>query len=205
MSPLRELDPQTPLDEVAVCKVRSTPLFAVPIKVGNHSLKAVVDTAAEISIISHKVYEKLQPCPQKIRDVFISADGRDLRMPGMIVDPIRIKLGGCEFLTEVCVAPIEGEMLLGLDLLRKYRIILHLQHSRLEIGNVRIPMMHGEQSPYGRASCMCLLKRAIIPPNTLKRITGVIHQPEKDLGIKFTQDMLGGIPRYLCSKVKGMG
>ncbi|XP_072174626.1 uncharacterized protein [Diadema setosum] len=29
-------------------------------------------------------------------------------MPGMIVDPIRIKLGGCEFLTEVYVAPIEG-------------------------------------------------------------------------------------------------
>ncbi|XP_071487462.1 sushi repeat-containing protein SRPX-like [Diadema antillarum] len=29
-------------------------------------------------------------------------------MPGMIVDPIRIKLGGCEFLTKVHVAPIEG-------------------------------------------------------------------------------------------------
>ncbi|XP_071505589.1 uncharacterized protein [Diadema antillarum] len=36
-------------------------------------------------------------------------------MPGMIVDPIRIKLGGCEFLTEVYVAPIEANKKIDFD------------------------------------------------------------------------------------------
>ena len=145
-------------------------------EVGDYPLRAVVDTAAEVSIISDQVYDKLNPQPPKLRDVLLHAAGRDMRMKGMIAGPVALKLGSRNFSADVYVAPIEDEMLLGLDFLRQQGVTIHIQHSRLQIGDEHIPMKYSAPSPSSRVARVYVVKCTVVPPNKVKRITGVLDQ-----------------------------
>ena len=135
----------------------------------------MVDTAAEVSIISDRAYDKLNPRPPKLRDVFLYAAGRGMRMKGMIVGPVALKLGDQSFSVDIYVAPIEEEMLLGLDFLRQHGVTIHLQQSHLRIGDKHIPMRYSKPSP-NRVAQVSVPKRTATPPNREKRITGVLDQ-----------------------------
>ena len=54
---------------VTVRQLRSVSQFTMAIQVGNRSVKAVVDSAAEVTIVSDKVYETLKHPPKKLREV----------------------------------------------------------------------------------------------------------------------------------------
>ena len=75
---------------VTVNKVSSTSMLFVPIRLGEIEVKAVVDTAAEVSIISDKIYSVLHPQP-----------------PPMVP----ITLGSVRFDEKLHVAPIGDDML----------------------------------------------------------------------------------------------
>ena len=166
---------EDPQDEVVICRISSSSMFTVPLEVGNCLLSAVVDTAAEVSIISDRAYDKLDPRPPKLRDVFLHAAGRGMRMKGMIVGPVALKLGDQSFSVDIYVAPIGEEMLLGLDFLRQHGVTIHIQPSHLRIGDKHIPMRYSKPPP-NRVAQVSVPKRTATPPNREKRITGVLDQ-----------------------------
>ena len=104
--------------EVSICQLQSCSMLNVPILLGDLPLRAIIDTAAGITIISDQVHNRLIPRPPRIREVTLHTAGRDMKMAGFVValvGPVSMKLGGCTFEEEICVVPIEDEMLLGLD------------------------------------------------------------------------------------------
>lgn len=143
-----------------------------------------MDTAAEVSIISDRISGQLTPPPTKLREVGVHAADRNMKMKGMVVGPVCIKLGSREFSEDVYVAPIKDNMLLGVDFLHKYGVNVHLRQSRLQLGKEYIPMKFGEGPVQGRIARKYLTKRTVIPPNHVKRISGVLDQPLRDFAFE---------------------
>ena len=108
----------TELEEVSVCQMRSASQFTMEAMVGDRTIRAVVDTAAQVTIISDRVYQSLSRKPPKIREVKLLTAGRELGMKGFVVGPVKLRLGNRWYTEEVYVAPIQEDMLLGFDLLR---------------------------------------------------------------------------------------
>ena len=183
--------------EVVVCRLQSSSSLTIPIVIGGFSLKAIVDTAAEVTIISDRVLQHLEPQPGKRRDAVLHAAGRNMSMRGSVTGPVSILLGGQEFSEQLYVAPISDDMLLGMDFLHKHRAVIHMHHPRLLLGGVEIPMQHGDNPRQMGVARVYVRKRVTVPPNAVKRVTGVLDQRLQD----FVFEPLLNLPAILvpCS------
>ena len=62
---------------ITVRQLRSGSLFRVPILVQGVQTSAVIDTAAEVTIISDKLYETFQNKPKMMKEVVMNTAGRN--------------------------------------------------------------------------------------------------------------------------------
>ncbi len=92
-------------EDVVICQVRSDSMCKVPVEVQGYRTSAVIDTAAEITLISDRVYHKLANPGSVIRKVTMNTAGRQLQMKGFIVGPVTLTLGGQEF-QETSTSPL---------------------------------------------------------------------------------------------------
>ena len=112
--------------DVVICQLRSSSMLRVPIILQNVPVKAVVDTAAEVTIISDRIFNEMDPKPPCLRRVTLYTAGCDLSMQGFVVGLVQLKLGKSIFPEKVYVAPIQDDMLLGLDFLLRQKVDLEL-------------------------------------------------------------------------------
>ena len=105
---------------VYVRKVQSSLMLQVPVHIQGQSFNAIIDTAAEVTLLSDKVYHELQNKPTKIRRFILNGAGRDMQMTGHKLEPTAFNLGLFEFKDTIHVAPIQDKMLIGLDFLNRH-------------------------------------------------------------------------------------
>ena len=128
---------------LTIRRMRAGSAFRVPVTVQGHPLHAVVDTAAEVTLISEETYKSLGDPPPVLREVIMNTAGRGLQMNGFIVGPTVIGLGPKQIQTEIYVAPIEDDMLLGFDVLRRQGVELNMGEGQLRMGADVVPMTLG--------------------------------------------------------------
>ena len=102
--------------KIGVNQLRLASQFTVGIQVGDNPVNGVVDSAAEVTIISDKVYRALKAPSKKLRVVKLATAGRQKVMDGFMVQPVRLKIGNRWYSENVHIAPIE-QILLGIDIL----------------------------------------------------------------------------------------
>lgn len=103
---------------VTIGKMNGGNMYRVPVKVQGKTVLAIVDTAAEVTRISEELYQGLKNSPPIISETVMNTAGKGMQMNGYIVGPVSIKLGSQTFTTNVYVAPIFDDMLLGFDFLK---------------------------------------------------------------------------------------
>ena len=118
---------------IKINQLRSASMIQVPITLEGREMKAVGDTAAQVTLISDKVYKNLDWKGPILKKVTLQTAGRQLEIEGAITGPLLLNLGKQSYKEEVCVAPIVDEMLLGLDFLKKNNIIIDLSDGNEEI------------------------------------------------------------------------
>ena len=77
---------------VYIHQVRAGSSF-VQLKVGSIDFNARIDSGAEITILSPKIYEKLNKAPAKVKEVGLQMADKDTVMKGFIIQPLKMKLG----------------------------------------------------------------------------------------------------------------
>ncbi|VDI75819.1 Hypothetical predicted protein, partial [Mytilus galloprovincialis] len=164
-------DPENEEGVVTVCRLRSGSVFRVPVKVQGQSLFAVVDTAAEVTLISEEVYKSLKVVPPVLKEVIMHTAGRGMQMNGFIVGPTEIQLGARVMEANIYVAPISDDMLLGFDLLREEGVALDMLEGHLKIGDEVIPMTSGAVGQVPREANVLLDKTVTVPPNSVMRVS----------------------------------
>ncbi|VDH99672.1 Hypothetical predicted protein [Mytilus galloprovincialis] len=100
-----------------ICQLGSASMLRFTLKVQGQSVISVVDTAAEVTIISDKVFESFIKKPPIKRKTTMQAAGRGMHMDAFVVGPVELKIGERTYRTDIYVAPIDNDMLLGLDFL----------------------------------------------------------------------------------------
>ncbi|MEX1349619.1 MAG: retropepsin-like aspartic protease [Desulfobacterales bacterium] len=90
----------------------------VPIQISNTSINAVIDSGAQVTILSDKVYQNLVKKPPIVGPVKLRmADGNTLT-DGLRVGPVKMKIGEKFYHYYIIVAPLAEEMLFGHDILK---------------------------------------------------------------------------------------
>ena len=139
--------------------------------VGGIPIKARIDSGAEITILSSKIFEKFSKQPTIVKKVVMQMADYDAVLQGFIVKPVQMKLGSQVFKERLYVAPITDDMLLGHDILHHLGVLLDLQTDTLILKDERIPLTTSfkEGKPViGRVS---INKRTVVPPNSTVRLS----------------------------------
>jgi hypothetical protein len=157
---------------VTVLNLPNGVMFRVPVEVQDMQLQAVVDTAAQVTRVSEEFYKSLDPAPPIRREVVMNTAGKGMQMNGYIAGPFQVVLGTHQFSVEIYLAPIEEEMLLGLDFLEANGVSLHLKEKKLEIAGEVIHMSLGAGSPLvnEKETGVSLVKGCKVPPNSVMRV-----------------------------------
>ena len=154
---------------VTVRQLRSVSQFTMAIQVGNRPVKAVVDSAAEVTIVSDKVYETLKHPPKKLREVTLQTAGRQMALRGFIVGPVRMNIGTRWYSEKVYVAPIEQEMLLGFDILfHRGKCILDMAKGTLNFDDEEIHLDLGRR-PVQKSAAMTCTANHLLNPNSYRQ------------------------------------
>jgi hypothetical protein len=145
-------------------------MFRVPVQVNGLSLKSVVDTAAEVTLLSDKVYHELSDRPSKIKDANLRTAGRQLTMKGFVAGPFDIIIKDNKYRED------HDDMLLGLDFLRKAEALMNLPEEYLRLGTSII----NELKPEGdiQISAVKVCKSSTIPPNSITRLACEVSYQE---------------------------
>ena len=117
--------------DFTICQISPSSSLIIPITLQDRSIKAVVDTAAMVTVISDEIYRGMKLKPRCLKATSLQTAGRDMKMAGRIVGPLLIKLGAVTFPAVVHVAPINNDMLLGLDFLLKIGANINLKELHL--------------------------------------------------------------------------
>ncbi|MES9882037.1 MAG: pol polyprotein [Sedimenticola sp.] len=166
-----QLESEQALPEVTVCLVNSATQFSTEVQVGNRIVEAVVDTGAEFSIISDRVYRSLRKPPNRIRDVRLLTAGRELYMNAFVAGPIMIKIGSQWYEEHVYVAPIEVEMLLGFDILyERGKAVLDMGRGKLVFDGQEIDLKVQGRSESPQVARVTVDRRRVVPPNSVVQI-----------------------------------
>ena len=178
-------------------------MLRVPVTLQDFKLQAVVDTAAEVTIISDSIFRELQPKPPYLKKVILHTAGRDLRMDGFVVGPVALKLGKNTFLEAVYVAPIQDDMLLGLDFLLRHCVDIKLDDRCLDFrGNgEKVPievdrLVTSKENTVARVTIESTIK---VPPNSVLRLQCEISDSLNDYIIEPEGDLDVIVPRTLHS------
>ena len=95
---------------------------------------AVVDTAAQVWLISSDVLEELEMEMECIPEVVQLANAqRDSVMDGRLYTHVGFWLGGRKYYSDFVVADISDGMILGMDFLKKHKCKIDLEDDSLEI------------------------------------------------------------------------
>jgi hypothetical protein len=158
---------------------------------------AVVDTAAEVTIISDKLYESLPSKPTIKRHTMMHGAGRDMKMKTFIIGPVNIGIGSRIYPSDIYVAPIDDYMLLGLDFLYKYNVILDCSKNKFVINGETLPMDYGKAKNVPKVSKVTVPGKTVIPPNSAIHINGklssqienYIMEPDSDIPVMILRCM----------------
>jgi hypothetical protein len=157
---------------VTVLKLSNVVMFRVPVEVQGMQLQAVVDTAAQVTLVSEEFYKLLDPAPPIRKEVVMNTAGKGMQMDRYIAGPFQVVLGTHQFSVEIYVTLIEEEMLLGLYFLEANGVSLHLKEKELQIAGEVIPMSLGAGSPLvnEKETGVSLVKGCKVPPNSVMRV-----------------------------------
>ena len=116
-----------------ICQINPPSSLRVPITLQDRSIKAVIDTAAMVTVISDQIYKEMNPNPPCLKITTLQTAGRNMKMVGRIIGPVSIKLGNVIFPTLVHVAAINNDTLLGLDFLLRIGAGINLKERHLVV------------------------------------------------------------------------
>ena len=152
--------------------------LVVPIKVNNVECQAVIDTAAQVTVISDRIFKKMKCQPQVQEDVILKDATALNNIPAQLVKSVNFILGDHIYNWNSYVAPLSDEVILGIDFLKENQGIVNLVDNQLTLNNKVIPAIL-KTSSQGQQQKICRVitkKKIVIPPHTMKMTKGCVQQ-----------------------------
>ena len=114
--------------------------LVVPISINGVPVKAVIDTAAQISVINTNFVEEHLPNLRFSGAYSLNGINADAPLCASMSEELEISLGNKIFKWKVLKADIADSCILGLDFIVKYKLDIRLSENTLSVGDSVIPM-----------------------------------------------------------------
>ena len=144
----------------------------IPIKINGLKVSAVVDTAAEGTILSTEAFGLLRKKPQVLEEVRLKGLNGQAPITGKCIRG-DLGIGSQTYKWYIYVADSVDMCLLGLDFLHNYKVDIKLSTNTISINGEEIHasvVRSGETDI--KVSRVKLARRVVIPPNTVQTVTG---------------------------------
>ncbi len=153
--------------------------LVVPIAVEDINILAVIDTAAQMTVISTEVYKQLNLPEKEHQTIKISNAQQGAIMEGFIVQGIKTQIGKKTYFLRAVIAPITDQMLLGFDFLQSQNAIIDLGCNELILQDevIEAKIMKHHDGSTSQISRIYLPKSITVPPNTKQHVNVRIHPP----------------------------
>ena len=163
--------------DIVIDRVRAVTL-RVPVVVNGTEVNAVVDTGAEVTVMSESAYfripEVIRPrLYQAQRNLIVAEAGRKMRTSG--VADISVQIGSLQFEWSFYVAPIVDDILLGCDIIDDKDITINTRRG-LQVGGDWINCDVARRSD--KIARVLLNETVTIPPDTEVILPGRSVNPE---------------------------
>ena len=128
------------IKEICVNRLKADSSLKVLCHIDKVAVQAVVDTAADVTIISERLFDRLQNKPNVVKHVKMRAAGENQIILAKQIGPVSLSLGNMSLSRLLYVAPINDEMLLGIDILRSLNAIINMGQKTLNCGEETVPL-----------------------------------------------------------------
>jgi hypothetical protein len=92
----------------------------------NQPVKAVVDTASQITVVSEDFYSSIKDKSNFAGNIVLKGAGKNMMMTGKLLKDVNICMGGINYNWDVYVAPIHDKLILGLDFMSHHNVVIDL-------------------------------------------------------------------------------
>ena len=150
---------------------------SVQILINGQSTKAVLDTAAMVTLVRDDVLKSVQNPRDLGSTCVLKGIGSD-PVHGRMVHNVPITIGTQTFLHTVCVAPVKDTCLLGLDFMVATASVLDLGNEILKIDEDIIPISV-TMPPEQQFSKVTVVRRTVVQPNTVGFVKAQLDKPIK--------------------------
>lgn len=151
-----------------------------------------------MTIISDEVYKTLEPRPEVLKETTMHAAGRGMVMKTLVVGPVYLEIGSKSYATEVYVASIKDDMLLGLNFMVEYGVVVNLRDCTFIIGGEELNLSSGPKSIIPVVSKVRVEKRTVILPFSVAHVQVKLDCLLEQYGIEQSEENLPIlIPRCL--------
>ena len=161
--------------------------LVIPVTVEGVQTLAVVDTAAETTIISRELFMTLPEMSakwlQNCEEVTLGNAEKQSSMTGYLVPDVSLGIGKQTYTWDVIVAPITDNMLLGADFLYSRNAILHLGDHRIELDG-QVIFAFQLKAPNGKLVKVCrvmVAQQTTVPPHSVKHVSVKLSSTDRSL------------------------
>lgn len=174
--------------------------LVVNAKFNSTPLKAIIDTAAMLTLVNKKHVETQSENHEVVK---LKGIGGHTIM-GFKLCKQKIQIGALSFTWDCCAVAMNDDIIIGLDFLEAHHGIVNLNNKTLSLNGCLVPteLSKDEESFARRISRVTLLSSQVIPPNTILNIPVTLEQSlPKDYIVQPVQDSTG----ILGSTILGRG
>ena len=167
--------------EVREIKFHRGLTLVVPAMVKGVTTDAVIDTAAQVSIISETMYRRISQSVMPGSKVTLKcADGSC--MVSTELPNVPFKVGGKQYHWTLFTAPIADEFILGLDFLKSVSGQINLENDSLTLKGevIQATMRRNEDKRYA-VSRVTLDRKVVVPPNSVVRTKTRMRAPSANV------------------------
>jgi predicted aspartyl protease len=155
---------------------------------------AAVDTAAQVSVMSRRIFERLEPRPKLTTTTMLKAAGECSEMEARVSEKVVFRIGQIKNKWNMVVAEKTDDVILGIYFLEHQKAVINLTDYSIELRGEKIPstVISTEHKKKMKIYRVKLAKNTIVPPCSDKiSVAEFDETPDNNIVLQPTQFMKG--------------
>jgi predicted aspartyl protease len=153
-----------------------------------------VDTAAQVSVMSRRIFERLEPRHKLTTTTMLKAAGECSEMEARVSEKVVFRIGQIKNKWNMVVAEKTDDVILGIYFLEHQKAVINLTDYSIELRGEKIPstVISTEHKKKMKIYRVKLAKNTIVPPCSDKiSVAEFDETPDNNIVLQPTQFMKG--------------
>lgn len=156
--------------------------LVIPITVEKEKTEAIIDTAAQATVVSERIFKLIKDAPPVKETVVLKGVTEDSSVVAQYVEGLEIQVGRKRYKWNILVAPITDNFILGLDFLKQQKGVVNLESRELVLDKevIALSIKKSSEDKSCQVCRVSVAKRIVLPPQSTRVVKVKTERPIKD-------------------------